>query len=95
MRIFHYISQTVEYFIYKILRLFKKETPIEPQPYLYEDGQQILEEYGDEVPIGVWGICNAETGESEIKGELLSQTVKFKNPDGSVHIDTKWYPDQV
>jgi hypothetical protein len=64
-------------------------------PYLYGADQTIIEEYDDIEVIGMWGCFDTETGESEIKGKMMGRTVKFKNADGSVNIDQKWYPDKI
>lgn len=70
-----------------------EEEQLVSNPYLYQTDQTIIEEYDDVEVIGMWGCFNAETGESEIKGEMMSRTVKFTDADGSIHIDRKWYPD--
>ena len=72
-----------------------EETGLESRPYLYGDDQRIIEEYADEEIIGMCGWYNAETGESEITGNLMSRTVKFVDSDGTTHIDTRWYPENA
>lgn len=72
-----------------------EETGLESRPYLYGDDQRIIEEYADEEIIGMCGWYNAETGESEITGNLMGRTVKFEDSDGTIHLDSMWYPENT
>lgn len=74
-----------------IRKLFCKEIII---PEIYHT-QKILDRYGDYVECGTWGVMNIETGESEIKGKMMSETIKFVGEDGRIKLGSDWVMEPV
>ena len=73
--------------------LLEEEEVKETSPYLFGKDQKIIEEYDDAGVIGTCGFFDTETGESTITGNMMERTIKFREVDGSIHIDRMWYPE--
>lgn len=71
-------------FNYLFFRFFQSKNQ-EPPPQTI-----VLERYGDFQEIGQWGVFNTETGESEIKGNMVSETVKYMDKDCEIKFGTDW-----
>ncbi len=56
------------------------------------DTPQIIHRYGDKTPIGAWSTVT-EDGMIISEGVLLGETIKVRDPDGTVRLDRDWFPD--
>lgn len=56
----------------------------------------VIERYGDFTEIGEWGVATQnEDGEweTEVRGKMLEETVKYRANDGSIKLGAAWVID--
>lgn len=73
-----------------IHKLFRWLTNRGEKPPMFTGDEEVLERYRDFTPIGNWAVVNTETGETEQEGTMYSETVKFRDSKGAVHIAHDW-----
>jgi hypothetical protein len=55
--------------------------------------RRLIHQYDDYQECGSWGSFNTETGECGEGGKLYNRTIKVKNEDGSVGLESEWITD--
>lgn len=70
-----------------IAQLFKKK------PVFDDATARVIDSYQNYEVIGTWGFVDVKTGESEIRGNMLSETIKVKDQQGNIALRSRWVCD--